>query len=127
MTAAYVGFVNGDSVTSLTTLPSCSTTATSASQVAGSPYVSSCSGAADANYTISYTPGTMTVSTAPLSITASSGSMTYGGTAADRHARPTAASSTATSPASLTTTPELLDHGDQLEPGLARPPIPSTC
>ena len=33
----------------------------------------------DSNYSISYVAGVVTVSKAPLTITASSGSMTYGG------------------------------------------------
>ena len=80
ITAGYSGFVNGDSQTSLTTKPSCSTTATGASTVAGSPYGSSCTGAVDTNYSISYVPGSVTVGQAPLTVTASSGTMTYGGT-----------------------------------------------
>jgi hypothetical protein len=80
ITASYVGFVNGDVSTSLTTPPSCSTTATGASTVAGSPYASTCSGAVDANYTISYVNGTVTVSKAPLTVTASNTSSTYGST-----------------------------------------------
>ena len=43
ITAAYSGFVNGDDATSLTTPPTCSTTATSSSPVGS--YPSSCSGA----------------------------------------------------------------------------------
>ncbi len=77
----YAGFVNGDTASSLTTKPTCSTTATSASTVAGSPYPSSCAGAAGPNYTVSYTAGSVTVNQAALAITASNGSMTYGGTA----------------------------------------------
>ncbi len=42
-------------------------------------YSSSCCGAVDSNYTISYVTGLVTIGPAPLSITASSGSMTYGG------------------------------------------------
>ena len=80
ITPGYSGFVNGDNASSLSTQPTCSTTATSASPVTGSPYASSCSGAADPNYTISYVDGSVTVTKAPLTITASSGSMTYGGT-----------------------------------------------
>jgi hypothetical protein len=54
------GFVNGDTIASLTTQPTCSTTATSTS-LPGT-YPSSCSGAVDANYsTIKYVPGTVTV------------------------------------------------------------------
>ncbi len=75
----YGGFVNGDSASSLTTRPTCSTSATSSSSVVGSPYASSCSGAADPNYAITYDPGIMSVTGAPLTVSASSGSMTYGG------------------------------------------------
>ncbi len=75
---AYSGFVNGDTASSLTTKPTCSTTATSASPVAGSPYASSCTGAVDTNYSFGYVPGVVTVDPAALTVTASSGSMTYG-------------------------------------------------
>ncbi len=76
ITASYSGFVNGDGSSSLSSPPTCSTTATSSSPVG--TYPSSCSGAADANYTISYVNGTVQVMTAPLVIAASSPSMTYG-------------------------------------------------
>jgi hypothetical protein len=62
ITASYRGFVHGDSAASLTTRPACSTTATSASPTGR--YPSSCSGAADPDYAISYTPGTVTVAQA---------------------------------------------------------------
>ncbi len=74
----YTGFVNGDTAGSLSTQPTCTTTATSSSPVG--TYVSSCSGAADSNYTISYVPGAVVVGSATLVISASSASMTYGGT-----------------------------------------------
>ena len=80
ITASYSGFKNGDTASSLSPQPTCSTTATSASTVAGSPYQTFCSGAVDSNYTIGYVTGALTVGKAPLSITASSGTMTYGGT-----------------------------------------------
>ncbi len=78
ITPSYSGFVNGDTAASLTTQPTCSTTATSHSP-AGS-YPSTCSGAVDSNYTITYVQGNVTVGKASLTITASSGTMTYGGT-----------------------------------------------
>ena len=53
--------------------------------MAGSPYLTSCSGAADTNYSITYATGLVSVGSAPLTITASSGSMTYGGIAPDDH------------------------------------------
>ncbi len=58
ITASYKGFVNGDGATNLTTQPTCSTTYT-ATSAAGS-YPSSCTGAADPNYSITYVPGTVT-------------------------------------------------------------------
>ncbi|HEX4128127.1 MAG TPA: MBG domain-containing protein [Acidimicrobiales bacterium] len=79
ITPAYSGFVNSDSAASLTTKPTCSTTATSSSPVLGSPYVSSCGGAVDPNYAISYVGGAVAITAATLTITASSGSMAYGG------------------------------------------------
>ena len=82
-------------------------------------------GAADPNYTISYAAGSVTVDPAPLTITASSGSMTYGGTVPTITAA-TRASSTATPRPSLTGEADLLDHGDQLEPGPGSP-YPSSC
>ena len=78
ITPSYKGFLNGDTASSLTTAPSCSTTATAASGIG--TYGSSCTGASDPNYSISYVNGTVTVSPAPITVTASSGSMTYGGT-----------------------------------------------
>jgi hypothetical protein len=79
VTPTYLGFTNGDSAASLTTAPVCTTAATSSSTVG--TYSSSCSGAVDPNYTISYVPGTVTVAPTPLSITASSSSITYGAAA----------------------------------------------
>jgi hypothetical protein len=81
ITPGYSGFVNGDTPASLTTQPSCSTTATSSSPVGSTP-TTSCSGAADANYsTIKYVSGTVAVTPAPLTIIAGNGTMTYGGAA----------------------------------------------
>ncbi len=74
----YSGFVNGDSPADLTSLPTCVPGTSSSSPVLGS-YVSSCSGAVDPNYTIVYVHGSTTVNPATLTITASSGSQTYGG------------------------------------------------
>jgi hypothetical protein len=66
ITPAYTEFVNGDGPGSLTTAPSCSTTATSSSP-AGT-YAASCTGAADPDYAISYVPGQVTVGQAPQAI-----------------------------------------------------------
>jgi phage terminase small subunit len=68
LTASYLGFVNGDTASSLTTQPNFSTTATAASPVATYPITTS--GAVDPDYTISYLPGSMNVTPAPLTIKA---------------------------------------------------------
>ncbi|UDY34985.1 MBG domain-containing protein [Dermatobacter hominis] len=74
--AAYSGLVNGD--TAAATEPTCSTTATSSSPVG--TYPSTCTGAADPNYTFSEVDGTVEVARAEAEVTASSAAMTYGGT-----------------------------------------------
>ena len=71
ISAMYSGFANGKTAANLTTQPVCGTTATSASPVG--TYVSSCSGAVDNNYMISYVPGVVTV-TAASTMTAVSSS-----------------------------------------------------
>ena len=78
VTANYSGFVNGDmyDATSLTTAPTCTSTATAASHVG--TYPTSCSGAVDPNYAITYITGTLIIGAAPLTITASSPTITYG-------------------------------------------------
>ncbi len=78
ITASFDGFVNGDGPSSLTAAPICSTSATSSSPVGS--YTTSCSGAAGPNYAISYDNGSLQVTTALVTVTASSDSMTYGGT-----------------------------------------------
>ena len=78
LTASYTGFVNGDTSASLTTQPTLSTTATAASHVAGSPYAITASGAADTDYTIGYVGGSLTVTTAALTITADDQTKVYG-------------------------------------------------
>ena len=78
LTASYSGFVNGDSSPSLTTQPTLTTTATGASHVSGNPYTITASGAIDADYTISYVAGSLSVSPAPLTITANHQAKPYG-------------------------------------------------
>jgi hypothetical protein len=70
ITPSYAGFQNGDSAASLTAQPICTTTATSSSPVG--PYPSTCMGAVDPNYAISYVPGSVALNPAPLTITAPS-------------------------------------------------------
>ena len=76
LSTSYSGFVNGDSASNLTTQPSLSTTATAGSNVGS--YAITASGAVDANYTISYAAGTLTVTPAALTITANNASKLYG-------------------------------------------------
>lgn len=78
VTSSYAGFVNGDTETSLTTPARCTTTATHTTP-AGT-YPTTCAGAEDPTYYIGYIDGTITVNPAPLTITASSTTMTYGTT-----------------------------------------------
>ena len=69
LTASYSGFVNGDTSASLTHPPTLTTTATASSHVSSNPYSITASGAADSDYSISYVAGTLTVTTAALTIT----------------------------------------------------------
>jgi hypothetical protein len=78
ITASYAGFVNGDTAASLTITPTCTTGA--GTQPAAGSYATSCSGAVGTNYTIGYMAGSLTVAPATLTITASSATITYGGT-----------------------------------------------
>ncbi len=78
LTASYTGFVNGDTSASLTTPPTITTTATVASHVSGNPYSITASGAVDTDYTISYVDGSLTVTAAPLTITANNQTKVYG-------------------------------------------------
>src|SRR5262249_37094608 len=59
LTASYNGFVNGDNAASLPTPPTIITAAGPTSPVGAYPIIAS--GAVDANYLITYNPGTMTV------------------------------------------------------------------
>ena len=77
LTASYTGFVNGDTSASLTTQPTLTTTATASSHVR-QPYAITASGAVDADYTISYVAGTLTVTPAALTITANNQTKVYG-------------------------------------------------
>src|SRR6202035_3874955 len=74
----YSGFVAEDTPSSLTSQPTCMTTATNTSSVAGSPYPASCSGASDPNYTITNVPGSVAVTPLPISV-AVSGNQANGG------------------------------------------------
>ena len=98
ITAGYSGFVNGDTAVVADDAADLLDDGHQLEPGLGPPYPSSCGGAVDPNYTISYVGGAVTVSTAPLTITASSGSMTYGGSPRRPSRRSTRASSTVTAP-----------------------------
>jgi predicted esterase len=63
LTASYFGFTNGDTPANLDTAPTLNTTATISSPIGTYPITAS--GAADVNYSITYSNGTLTVVTAP--------------------------------------------------------------
>ncbi len=76
LTASYSGFVNNDDASNLGTAVSLSTTGTSASPIGTYPITAT--GAVGTNYTISYVAGNLTVTTAPLTITAVDKTKIYG-------------------------------------------------
>jgi hypothetical protein len=78
LTAAYRGFVNWDSAASLTTPPTLNTAATASSHVQTGGYAINASGANDPDYTISYLPGTLTITPTALMITANNATKMYG-------------------------------------------------
>ena len=70
--------MNGDTPSSLTTQATVTTTATASSHVSGNPYSITASGAVDSNYSIVYVTGSLTLTAAPLTITANNQSKIYG-------------------------------------------------
>jgi hypothetical protein len=78
LSVSYSGFVNGENASFLASQPTDSTTATSRSPAGVYPITAT--GAADSNYSFTYVPGWLTINPAPLTVTASNDSMTYGGT-----------------------------------------------
>ena len=77
LSVSYTGFVNGDGASNLTTAPTVTTIATSATPVGSYPIVAT--GAVAPNYTITYQTGTMTVGKAALTVTADNKAMPLGG------------------------------------------------
>ncbi len=77
VSASYTGFVNGDTAGSLTTAPSCS--AAGGSSPAAGTYTTTCSGAVDGNYSITYVNGTLTVGKAALTVRGPNVSIVFGG------------------------------------------------
>ncbi|RKR04803.1 gliding motility-associated-like protein [Flavobacterium sp. 90] len=76
LTVSYAGFVNGDTVTSLTTAPSVSTTALVVSGVGSYPITAT--GAVNPNYAFTYVNGNLSINTANLTVTADDQTKTYG-------------------------------------------------
>jgi gliding motility-associated-like protein len=76
LTVTYDGFKGTDDASILTTAPTLSTIATNTSAVG--TYTITASNAAADNYTISYVNGSLSVTKAPLTITATEVSKTYG-------------------------------------------------
>jgi gliding motility-associated-like protein len=76
LTATYSGFKNSETSAVVTTKPAAATTAITTSVVGTYPIT--VSGAAAANYTITYVAGTLTVNPATLTITAADKSKIYG-------------------------------------------------
>jgi hypothetical protein len=77
-TASYSGFLNGDTSSALSGTLACATIATSSSPIGTYPIT--CGGQTGTSYTITYVTGTLTINTAPLTVTADNQSMSYGGT-----------------------------------------------
>ena len=75
---SYGGFVNGDTAANLTTPPTLTTTAIASSHVQAGGYQIAASGASDPDYAITYQPGTLLITPAPLTVTASSTAKVYG-------------------------------------------------
>src|SRR5947208_1885914 len=72
------GFKNSETESALGTAPACNSTATTTSSVGGSPYAIVCSGGVSGNYDFSYADGNLTVTKAPLDVTANASSRFYG-------------------------------------------------
>ena len=80
LTASYTGFVNGDTLSSLATLPTLSTTATPGSPVGNYPI--QVSGAVSPNYAINFVSGTLTIlPAATLALVTSSANPSLAGAA----------------------------------------------
>src|SRR5205814_339850 len=71
------GFKNGEHESDLTSAPSCDSGATATSPVPG-PYAIHCSGGGSGNYELSYVDGNLTLTKAPLTVSADDTSREYG-------------------------------------------------
>ncbi len=78
LSVTYSGFLNGDTPSVFTTGLAVTTAANATSPVG--PYAITPSAAVAADYSISFVPGTLTITKAPLTATAANKSMVYGST-----------------------------------------------
>jgi len=76
LSASYIGFVNGDTSASLDAPVNLTTTAVTGSAVGDYPITAT--GAADVNYLVSHVNGLLSVTRAPLTVTAANKSKVYG-------------------------------------------------
>ena len=83
LAATFRGFVPGETLATsgVTGTPALSTAATSASHVGTYGITATAGTLAAANYTFAFAPGTLSLTPAPLTITAQDAAMTYGGLA----------------------------------------------
>ncbi len=78
ITRTITGFVLMETEAVLTAQPTCSTTYTAGSNVSGSPYPTTCTGGAAANYSFTYVGGTVLVNKKALTVTADDKTRAYG-------------------------------------------------
>ncbi|HZY81985.1 MAG TPA: MBG domain-containing protein [Cyclobacteriaceae bacterium] len=77
-TITYTGFANGDDASKIDVAPTINTMANTTTVVGA--YNINASGASDLNYAFTYNPGTLTITKAPLTLTANPQSKVYGTT-----------------------------------------------
>ena len=77
-TLSYAGWVNGEGPAALPTAPTITTGATPGSVVGSSQTITAGGPATDGNYTVSYKSGTLTITPAPLTVTANDATRLYG-------------------------------------------------
>lgn len=80
LAATYSGFLNGDTVTVLSGVPSLTTTVSATSPVGAYTILASAGTLSASNYTFAFANGTFTIAPAPLTITAQDQSKIYGQT-----------------------------------------------
>ncbi len=126
LTATMSGFVNGDTTRVISGAPALTTSATSASHVSGGPYpITVGAGTLQAsNYSFTFVNGTMTVTPAPLTITANNATKMVGAPIP-----PLSVSYSGfvngDSPASLTTKPTVTPSASSLSPSGSYPIVPA--